>query len=366
MITHKEHFHGSDLEKIEKIYGIKKENIVSFSANVNPLGLSPKLKSTLADCLDVITTYPDREYTDLRKAIGTYCNADYKNILVGNGSTELISAVIRLKNPKTACLVAPTYSEYEREINLCGGTCVYYQLNPEDNFAFHTDTLFALLEQSGSTLLVLCNPNNPTSTALRTDALSEILTFCKENDIFVMIDETYVEFAKEYDSITAVSLLEKYDNFIILRGISKFFASPGLRLGYGLTGNKSLIGQINETKNPWTINSLAEAATKILLTDEDYICRTKQLIFSEREKVCNTLRSIAGLKVYEPTANFVLVKVEKADVDADMLFDAAIQKGLMIRNCSSFEGLDNTFFRVCFMHPEDNERLLACITKCME
>ena len=113
MIEHKEHFHGSDLEKIEAIYGIKKEDITSFSANVNPLGISYKLREGLMEHIDAITTYPDREYTSLRKCIAEYTGTDYRNILVGNGSTELISLVIQLKHPKKALIVGPTYSEYE-------------------------------------------------------------------------------------------------------------------------------------------------------------------------------------------------------------------------------------------------------------
>lgn len=365
MIKHVEHFHGSDLEKIEKIYGIKKENIISFSANVNPLGLSPLLCETLKDCLDVITSYPDREYTGLRKTIGAYCHTDFENIIVGNGSTELISAVIKQKQPKNACLISPTYSEYEREIMLEGGHFCYYQLKPEHDFTLDTEELFTCLTRQSADLLVLCNPNNPTSTALHNDTLRSVLEFCSKQNIFVMIDETYIEFAEEYESVTAVPLLPHFDNFIILRGISKFFASPGLRLGYGLTGNKGFIQKVNETKNPWTINSLADAAGKILFTDKDYIEKTKNLIGTERKRVYHALRSIPGLKVYEPTANFVLVEIESQNQNADILFDTAIRRCLMIRNCSSFEGLSNRFFRLCFMFPEDNDKLLACIREVM-
>lgn len=365
MITHADHFHGSDLEKIEEIYHIKKENIISFSANVNPLGLSTKLCEALRDHLEVITSYPDREYTKLRQTIGAYCQADFENIIVGNGSTELISAVIKQKEFQNACLISPTYSEYEREILLGGGTCFYYELKPENNFELYTEELFSMLTEKKINLLVLCNPNNPTSTALKSDTLLAILNFCKENDMFVMFDETYIEFTKDYASITAVPYLSDFDNFIILRGISKFFASPGLRLGYGLTGNKPLIEKINETKNPWTINSLAEYAGRVLFTDEAYIRQTKELIFSERERVCSILRSIPGLKIYEPAANFVLVKIEKEGRNADILFDTAIRRCLMIRNCSTFHGLDNRFFRFCFMKPSDNDKLLSCIREVM-
>lgn len=114
MIQHKEHFHGSDLEKIEQIYGIKKEEITSFSANVNPLGISPLLRKTLADHIDAISTYPDREYTSLRRCLSAYTGASPDHIIVGNGSTELISLFIQITHPKKALILGPTYSEYER------------------------------------------------------------------------------------------------------------------------------------------------------------------------------------------------------------------------------------------------------------
>lgn len=148
MIQHKDHFHGSDLEKIEEIYGIKKEEIVSFSANVNPLGISPMLRETLANHIDAITTYPDREYTSLRKCIATYADTDYENIIMGNGSTELISLFIQITHPRKALIIGPTYSEYEREISLGGGTCLYYPLKEEQDFALDDRDFMSHLNES--------------------------------------------------------------------------------------------------------------------------------------------------------------------------------------------------------------------------
>lgn len=116
MIRHKDHFHGSDLEKIEQVYGIQKESITSFSANVNPLGISPALRQTLSEKIDAISTYPDRDYVSLRKCIAAYAGTDFENIIVGNGSTELISLFIQIEHPKKAVVIGPSYSEYEREI----------------------------------------------------------------------------------------------------------------------------------------------------------------------------------------------------------------------------------------------------------
>ena len=128
MIEHKEHFHGSDLEKIEKIYGISKENIINFAANVNPLGESAKLKDALYKRIDAITQYPDREYTSLRKAIAKYCQCDYNDLVVGNGCTELISLFIHVTSPKQTLIIEPTYSEYERDLKLNGSKVCYFNL----------------------------------------------------------------------------------------------------------------------------------------------------------------------------------------------------------------------------------------------
>ncbi|MCR5608955.1 MAG: aminotransferase class I/II-fold pyridoxal phosphate-dependent enzyme [Lachnospiraceae bacterium] len=362
MIKPKDHFHGSDLEKIEQIYGIKKEDIISFSANVNPLGISPKLKASLSNHIDAITTYPDREYTSLRKCIADYIDSDYNNIIVGNGSTELISLFIQIKAPKKALIIGPTYSEYEREVILGNGIAHYYPLNEEEDFSLDLEQLKEDLRNDVD-LLIICNPNNPTSTAINCSVMRKILDVCKRRGIFVMVDETYVEFADNPKEIECVPLTHIYNNIIILRGVSKFFAAPGLRLGYAICGNQDLIKEINKRKNPWTINTLASIAGEIMFTDTDYIRQTKDLIFSERQRIYNELSAISTLKPYKPVANFILVKILKGDFTADMLFDKAIRKGLMIRDCSTFPFLDSHYFRFCFMSPENNTALLDLIRK---
>lgn len=357
MIEQKEHFHGSDLEKIEKIYGIKKETITSFSANVNPLGISSKLREELPLHIDAISSYPDREYTALRKAISAYIKADYQDILVGNGSTELISLVIQLLHPKKALLIGPTYSEYEHEISMGGGRCHYFRLRESEDFLLNENALFKTLTPD-TDLLVICNPNNPTSSQITRKTMRNILDCCKENGTFVMVDETYVEFSESYPEITSIPLTEYYNNIIILRGISKFFAAPGLRLGYAVCGNRKLMREMDSFKNPWTINSLAAIAGEIMFTDERYIEDTKRLISTERARICTVLDSCPALKYYPPHANFILLRILQEDISSEDLFDLAIRKGFMIRNCSSFPFLDNKYIRFCFMNRGDNDALL--------
>lgn len=361
----KEHFHGSDLEKIEQIYGINKDDIISFSANVNPLGVSFRLKETLTKHLDAITTYPDREYTSLRKCIGTYVNTDYENIVVGNGSTELISLFIQITHPKKALIIGPTYSEYEREVSLGGGRSHYFSLTEASEFELDTTVLTEELSHDVD-LLILCNPNNPTSSVIKRQQMREVLDYCKRKSITVLVDETYVEFAENPEEVTAVPLTEFYNNIIILRGISKFFAAPGLRLGYAICGNRDLLKEINQKKNPWTINSLAAIAGEIMFTDEEYINETRELITKERNRVCHILSSSDHFKVYHAHANFVLVKILKDNLTSEDVFNAAIRQNLMIRDCSTFPFLSNKYFRFCFMKPEDNDKLLNVLLQLVQ
>ncbi len=360
MIKHSDHFHGSDLEKIEKIYGIKQENITSFSANVNPLGISFLLKETLSSKIDAITSYPDREYTSLRKCIGNYVNIDYNNIIVGNGSTELISLFIQIRNPKKALMVGPTYSEYEREVSLGGGRTHYYRLKEEENFELDIEDLNKSLNQDVD-LLVICNPNNPTSSVITRKEMRKILDTCKQKGIYVMVDETYVEFDTDMDAITSIPLTEYYNNLIILRGTSKFFAAPGLRLGYAVCGNGDLVKEIVKRQNPWTISSLAAIAGEIMFTDQDYMNKTRVLINTERDRILAKLRTCPFIKVFPAHANFVLFKILRDDVTSEKLFDIAIRKGLMIRDCSNFPFLDNRYIRFCFMSPEKNDELVDAL-----
>ncbi|QFJ55716.1 pyridoxal phosphate-dependent aminotransferase [Pseudobutyrivibrio xylanivorans] len=358
MIKHKDHFHGSDLEKIEKIYGIKKENIISFSANVNPLGISPLLRDGIAKHIDCITTYPDRDYVELRNSIASYCNTELENIIVGNGSTELISLFIQILKPSKALVLGPTYSEYEREIALGGGKTIYYPLREENDFILDPNHFISKLSEDID-MLVICNPNNPTGTAIDNKDMRLILDACKECDIFVMVDETYVEFAENVNKISSVGLTRTYGNIAILRGTSKFFAAPGLRLGYAICSNTDLMQKVNQRKDPWTINSIAVVAGNLMFKDTSYIEETKNLIKNERERLFKIFEESDRFKPYWPQGNFMLLKILEDGLTSQELFDRCIKKGLMIRDCSTFPYLGENYIRFCFMNPADNDKLVT-------
>ena len=241
---------------------------MKFGANVNPLGLSEHVKEQLAGRLDILSSYPDRDYTSLRSTISEYCNIPAEFILPGNGSSELIALLIQERNPKHTLILGPTYSEYSRELSFSGSTQEYYHLREEDNFVLNVDDLCHTLDGKYD-FLILCNPNNPTSSAISINDLRRIVSFCNERNIFVMIDETYVEFAPDINEITAVSLTREFTNLMILRGVSKFYAAPGMRLGYGITGNLEFLKKMKEKQVPWSLNSLGALAGELMLQDKN-------------------------------------------------------------------------------------------------
>lgn len=353
-------FHGSDLELIAAHYNLPPEEIVSFGANVNPLGLSTQVKKRLAENLDIISRYPDRDYTSLKETISAYCKIPVEYIVVGNGSTELISLLITQLKASHAVVIGPTYSEYQREISLTGGRISFYTLEESKDFQLHAQNFMEQLP-SDADLIILCNPNNPTSSAVTSGELEKLVGYCRQRGIFVMIDETYVEFAPSPEQISAIPLVPSFDNLMVIRGVSKFFSAPGLRLGYGLTSSAPFLQALKSHQNPWSVSSVAAFAGEAMLKDAAYIQKTRQLILAEKKRICQMLDTFRYAKYYEPYGNFILVRILKDSLSSLQVFEHAIRQKMMIRDCSSFKELPGEYVRFCIMMPEDNDRLMNCL-----
>lgn len=358
-------FHGSDLETVAAYYHIPKDSIVSYSSNVNPLGISPKFRQAMLDRIDCVSMYPDRDYAELRTAISNYCNAPEDSLLIGSGATELISMFIKGIHPAKSLLVNPTYSEYEREIHLIGGRLDSFALKASQDFKPDVPALCHALTPDYD-LLILCNPNNPTGTIFTHEDLIPLLGHCREQNIMVLIDETYVEFVEDIENVTAIPLTSSFENLFVMRGVSKFFAAPGLRLGYGITQNKKVLDYIRETQNPWSVHSIAAFCGGAMFLDKEYIHKTAAFIASERTRLTIALSALSGLYLYPASTNFILLRIEKDGISSADVFEAAIQKGMMIRDCSSFPGLSDNHIRFCFQKPEDNDRLIALLGELFE
>ena len=359
------HMHGGDLDAIEKKYGIPKKEIIDFSGNINPLGFPESVKKALAENLDIISVYPDKNYTALRKSIAAYTGADYENIKVGNGSTELISVFIKSVNAKKSIILGPAYSEYENELKNTGSDFEYFPLKEEDDFEADVPKLIEALTPDID-LFIMCNPNNPTGTAITVTQLDEILAHCKKNNTAVMVDETYIEFSDNLKEICAIPLTSKYDNLFVIRGTAKFFAAPGLRLGYGISSSKKFHELLAKNQNPWSVNILAEFAGERMFSDKEFNEKTWKLITSERKKALDEFKTWKNIKAYESSANFILLKLLTNKTSAAEIFEKMIAKKMLIRDAASFTFLDESYLRFCILSPEHNKMLIDELKKIVE
>ena len=348
--------HGGNLDLIQNKYGINKNEIIDLSANVNPIGM-PKINISL----DILEHYPDPDYKILTGAISDYLHISNKNIIVGNGSTELISLFIKIISAHKTLIAMPTYWEYEQESKLINSAIKYYVAEEKNDFEIETEKLLKQLISVKPNLFILCNPNNPTGKYIPNDKLEIIISCCKKNNIFVIIDEAYAEF---FDK-TAINLINKFDNLIIIRAVSKFFCMPGIRLGYAATSNLTLINQINKIKDPWSVNSLANEIGKFIFTDKKYISETKSYINKEYLFIKNNISNINSCKLYDTGANFFMCKILNNKTSTD-LFNYLLKSNLLIRNLSNCKFLSDKFFRFSIGNHKTNLLLIEQIKKFFE
>lgn len=343
--------HGGDLDIIEKNYNIAKSEIIDFSGNINPLGVSSNIKEKIANNLDILSTYPDKDYIDLKKSISNYCNCNYDNILVGCGASELISLCIKNIMPKKTLVVSPSYSEYERELKIINCNTTLFYTNEND---FSVDIEKLINEIKKVDLVILCNPNNPTGSAINKNDIKKILENCK----FLMVDETYAEFSNDEDDILCSSLTNTYENLFVIRGTSKFFSVPGIRLGYAICGNKKIIEDIENKKLPWSVNSIANLIGITMFNDKEYIDATIKLITTQKKYILKELSPLKNLKIYDSKCNFLLCKILNNKTTSTKLFETLIKKKILIRDAKNFPFLDERFFRFCILKEEENKTLI--------
>lgn len=344
--------HGANLTQLSTNTGIIENKLIDFSSNITPFGLSLKGIEVLKEKIKDISIYPDPNYTKLKMSIAKYCNCTEENIVLGNGATELISATIKCVSPKSALLISPIYSEYERELNNIGVAIDKFYYKEDNNFVLDINKLTDIINKNNYDIIVICNPNNPTGQLLNIEKIDNIL---KVYTGVLMIDETYIEFTDKKSSVT---LVEKYNNLVVIRGTSKFFATPGLRLGYAIVSEGVLSKKIKELPNLWNINICASIMGEVMFLDDEFITATKAKFKENFKFLYEGLKKIDSIKVFESESNFILCKILDKDKDCEKLYEYLLKFGIIIRKANSFENLDNKFFRVCVLEKGNIELLL--------
>jgi threonine-phosphate decarboxylase len=353
--------HGGEVWEIAEETGLSVEDLVDFSSSINPLGPSPRALEAIKNSFDKLTLYPDSNSSALREALACHFgNINKNNVIVGNGSTELIYlfAQVFLKRGDVALVAAPSFGEYANAIVKSGGKSKYLKLTHD----FQIELNAFLEEMEGLRAVFLCNPNNPTSMLIPDNTLREIIEKALEEEVVVLLDEDFIEFVEDEKRHSLVNRISKYPNVFILRTFTKFYGLTGLRVGYGIADEET-IEVFSKAKMPWNVNSLAQAAARAALADKEHSRRTIEVVKEEKKFLSNELSRINGFYVFPADTNFILVDVRKTGFRASQLREKMIRQGLLVRDCSSFIGLDTFYVRVAVRTRKENERLLDAFRK---
>lgn len=350
--------HGGDICAAASRYGRDAAFFLDFSANINPLGLSRDVRQALRQNLEQVVHYPEPHAYRLRAGLSRYYHVPAAQITVGNGAGELLYIICHTLRPARVLLCAPTFSEYHRAAQAAGAVVYYYQTTAAAGFACDPAQIAAALPQGG--MLFLANPNNPTGLLLPPPALRHIIAAATRRGVTVVMDESFIDFLPERESLTCNALAAQCDNVIVVHSLTKFFAIPGLRLGFAVA-TPAQTARLHAAKDPWNVNSLAQAAGEAALADEAYQRESRAFIAAEKDFLYQELRRIPGLQPLPPTVNYILIDVAATGYDAGGLTAALAQAGVLVRDCSNFRGLPPHYIRVAVRTRQDNLRLIQAL-----
>jgi threonine-phosphate decarboxylase len=346
--------HGGNVVEFSRRYGIDTTSIIDFSANINPLGYPSRVREALIREVDSVLNYPDVNSYELVSGLSGYHSISQDCILVGNGSTEFIYLIPIVFKPKKALIVIPAFSEYEHGLKIVDCEVSYFQTEPESDFSVDITALCSRIRE-GFDIVYLCNPSNPTGVLTPKDDIRDIIACAGEVGAISVIDEVFIDFVEE---ASVKRDIFRFDNLIVIRSLTKFFGIPGLRIGY-IIAAEPCIAKIKQNKPPWSVNSLGEKAALEALLDKDYIKDTREYIKAEREFLRNGLDEIPGLKTHNSAANFILVFIDsRVGLNAIELRDRLAQQGILIRDCSNFQCLGHSYFRIAVKRHEQNIALI--------
>jgi len=349
--------HGGNIwEFIRK--GIELDDIIDFSASINPFGPPDWVQATICDSIKFIRYYPDPEQRDLTAHLAAFLQIKQEYIIAGNGATEAIYLLANLLHGKNILVPSPTFSEYETAMAESNAALKFPQIKESNDFCFPYEEVVD--ELSWADAIWICNPNNPTGKLVERSMLIALLDNALKTDTLVIVDESFLLFIAAHQDETLLNVLDKYPNLIIISSLTKFFAIPGIRIGYMATSNTTILNRLKKQMPPWSVNVFSQMIVPGLLLDDEFALRSRELIGKASDEFFKGLQAIKTLKVYSSAVNFFLIKL-CGDTKADELSDKLSQKNILIRNCFNLRGLDDTYIRVSVMREEQNKVLIEAL-----
>ncbi len=354
--------HGGNVYHAARLLCRDASDLCDFSASINPLGVPPAARRVLQTAINKVQHYPDPEGLALVQAIAARHRIAPENVLLGNGTVELIYAIPTALNIRRGLIIGPTFSEYERSLLLSNARVTTVLAHASDGYRQPVQAVLERVKSSRSSgsgkrlpidAVFLCNPNSPTGQSVSRNSVYRLLEAVKRQRGCLIVDETFVEFCEEKSVIRRAV---RDDSLVVLRSFTKFYGIPGLRIGYAV-GTEKRLRAIRDRLPPWSVNTLAQEAALACLQDVRYKQRTLQFFEKERPVFRRAVERIPGFRVYPSAANFFLVELT-GSLTSRQVQSALVERGFLVRDCSNYPGLHERMLRCAVRTSAENARLV--------
>jgi threonine-phosphate decarboxylase len=309
-------------------------------------------KAILKAC-ERIGEYPDNRYAEFRASAARFCGVCPENIVPGNGSSEIIRLFAHavVTPGDVVAIPSPTFGEYEQQCRLFGGRIRFVRMSDLiKGELWHLDGVKAVF---------FCNPNNPDGRLMKADFVLQLIRYCQDKGIAIAVDEAFIDLADPGQSVA--KYVEQFDNLLVLRSLTKCFAIPGFRLGFGVAGREAA-DVLNVIRLTWNVDSVAaEAGAFYMDQAASYLSLSREYVKRERDWLTQQIGEIKGLKVLPSSVNYFLVDVSGTGMTSGLFAARMLNEGIVVRDCASFKMLGETFVRLAIRPREENERLVRAL-----
>lgn len=342
---------GKPIEEVERELGLRYDQIIKLASNENPSGPSPLAVEAMCQAAKRTNLYPDSNCYELKQALAEYCQTPVESLIVGNGSDEVLKMIAEafLHPGDEVVYGIPTFVEYEFVTRLMGGTVVEV---PLANLVYDLEAMADRINER-TKIIIVCNPNNPTGTIVTRKEVERFLTRVPD-DVLVVFDEAYFEYVTSGDYPDTLEYVRQRRRVVVLRTFSKIYALAGLRVGYGIA-DPEIIDTLMRVREPFNVNSLAQAAAVASLKDREYLEKTRQLNIQGRDYLYQELKAMQ-LEFSPTQANFIFINLK---VPGAEVVDGLMRQGVIVRPCSSFGQPEH--IRVTIGTPEQNQRFISVL-----
>lgn len=351
---------GRSITDIAKEYGIEGSDIIKLGSNENPWGPSPgAIKATKESSLE-LNKYPESKIGPLKEKLAEYVGNKPEEIIVGgDGADEIIDILGKtfIDMGDEIIIPQPTYMYYEYTLQAYGAKPVYAKWDVEEGRIDIPSIIDAISPKTK--IIFLCSPNNPTGAVIPQEDIKSILESAP--DVLVVLDQAYGEYARICDT----DLVDDYPNILIIKTMSKAMGLAGLRIGYGIS-NKDIIEKMHRVKPVFSLTAPSYAAALATIDDTSFQNDCIEKGITSRNYLILQMNKIHTLKVYPSEANFVLVDIRETGYTSTQLCDKLLEYGVIIRDCYSFEGLDEYFVRVSIGTKKDNKQFIKVLKEVLE